>query len=249
MTRTLVLPRNQWIDIESGPPRPCPYLADREIQLELGVIIPDGETFDELMEGGHRRIGQVFYVPGCGGCRDCIPIRVPLAAFQPSKSQRRCWRRFSERFHVQVLPPAFDAEHFELYRRHSLHVSDENEPGDEDSYVRAFLLSQVQTHLIEYRVDDELVACSILDEGAQCVSSVYVYWDPSRPELNAGTFSALWEMRWAEGLGKEHYYLGYWVSQCSRMNYKNRFRPYELLDWQGARWRRFDELEPVLPWA
>jgi arginyl-tRNA--protein-N-Asp/Glu arginylyltransferase len=247
MPRKLVLPQNHWIDLESGPPRECPYLPEREILLDLGIAIPDDEYFDALMERGHRRLGQVFYRPGCLGCRDCVPIRVPLSTFSASKSQRRCWRRHADRFRVEVLPPLFRDEHFELYQRHSLHVSDDNEPGDGESYSRAFLFSQVQTHLLEYRVDGELVGCSVLDEGARSVSSVYVFWDPDQPELSLGTFSALWEMRWAERLGKEHYYLGYWVQRCSRMNYKNRFRPYELYDWHDRRWRRFDALTPALP--
>lgn len=247
MPRKLILPQNHWIDLESGPPRECPYLPDREIMLELGIVIPDDSYFDALMERGHRRLGQVFYRPGCAGCRDCLPIRVPLSGFTPSKSQRRCWRRLAERYRVEVLPPVFKDEHFELYRRHSRHVSDDNQPGDGESYSRAFLLSQVQTHLLEYRVDDALVGCSVLDEGAHSVSSVYVFWDPERPELSLGTFSALWEMRWAERLGKDYYYLGYWVRECSRMSYKNRFRPYELYDWQTRRWARFDSLTPELP--
>ncbi len=246
MPRKLILPQNHWLDLESGPARECPYLPDREILLELGIVIPDGATFDALMARGHRRLGQVFYRPACGGCRDCLPIRVPLDAFTLSKSQRRCWRRLANRYRVEVLPPVFKDEHLELYRRHSLYVSDDNQPGDGESYRRAFLLSQVQTHLLEYRVEGDLIGCSVLDEGDSSVSSVYVFWDPDRPKLSLGTFSALWEMRWAAQLNKEHYYLGYWVCECSRMSYKNRFRPYELYDWHLQQWLRFDSLTPEL---
>ncbi|MCA9564224.1 MAG: hypothetical protein KC561_12080, partial [Myxococcales bacterium] len=33
-----------------------------------------------------------------------------------------------------------------------------------------------------------------------------------------------------------HYHLGYWIGGCSRMNYKSRFRPFELYDWKREIW-------------
>lgn len=238
MRERVVLPENHWFELEPAPAHDCPYLPDREIQLELGLMLPDATHFDDLLARGYRRLGQVFYLPACGECQECLPIRVPLADFSPSRSQRRLWRRSAERFEVRLLPPAFDEEHFELYHRHSLHVSQENTPGEPESYVRAFLLSTVETHLVEYRVEGEVVAVSIIDEGASAISSVYTFWNPDRARLSAGTFSALWEMRWARELGKTHYYLGYYIADCSRMSYKSRFAPYELMSWQNGEWRR-----------
>lgn len=243
--RTLIIPRNHWIDLDPGDARECPYLADREIRLDLGVVLPDRDYFDDLLARGHRRLGQVFYRPGCAGCRACVPIRVPVDAFMPSKSQRRLWRRVAPRYEVHVLPPLYHDEHFELYARHSLHVAEDNTPGDAESYARAFLTSSVQTHLIEYRSEGQLVGASILDEGSTALSSVYVFWDPDLAELSPGTFSALWELRWAADLGKDHYYLGYWIGDCDRMNYKNRFRPYELYDWNTESWERLETLTPT----
>lgn len=149
-------------------------------------MLPDRDFFDDLLARGHRRLGQVFYRPGCAGCRSCVPIRVPVDAFTPSKSQRRLWRRVAPRYEVHVLPPLYHDEHFELYERHSLHVAEDNTPGDAESYARAFLTSSVQTHLIEYRSEGQLVGASILDEGSTALSSVYVFWDPDLAELLAG---------------------------------------------------------------
>ncbi|MBW2735172.1 MAG: arginyltransferase [Deltaproteobacteria bacterium] len=236
MEDRLALPENLWFELEPASPQECPYLPNREIQLGLGLMLPDAPHFDRLLARGCRRLGQIFYLPACAGCRECLPIRVPLATFAPSRSQRRLWRRVADRFEVRLLPPTFEEAHFQLYHRHSLHVSDDNTPGGPESYVRAFLLSTVETRLVEYRVDEQLVALSIIDEGEKAISSVYTCWDPDQAHLSPGTFSALWEMRWARDAGKEHYYLGYYIAECSRMNYKNRFRPYELLDWSRGEW-------------
>jgi arginyl-tRNA--protein-N-Asp/Glu arginylyltransferase len=235
----LFLPKNHWFALDPAPARECPYLPDREIALDLGVVLPDPEYFDHLMQSGHRRLGQIFYTPMCAGCRDCVPIRVSLADFRRSRSQRKLWRKVSAGYEVTVRPPVFEPEHFEVYRQHSMFVSEENSPGSPESYVQAFLSSQVDTHLIEYHYEGQFVGASILDEGALSVSSVYVFWDPALAHLSPGTFSALWEMHWALERGKRFYYLGYYVAECSRMNYKARFRPYELLDWQTMRWRQY----------
>ena len=236
MSESLVLPPNHWVDLEPAPPHECPYLPDREIVLDVGVALPDGHFFDALMARGYRRLGQIFYRPTCHGCRECVPIRVPVESFHRSKSQRRLLNRVGARYSVRRLPAEFHEEHFEVYERHAASVSDDNTPSNPESYTRAFLNSNVRTHLLEYRVDGKFVAASVLDEGEHALSSVYVFWDPDYADLSPGTFSALWEIAWAAERSKSHYYLGYWIAACAQMRYKNRFRPYELMDWQRQQW-------------
>ena len=38
--------------------------------------------------------------------------------------------------------------------------------------------------------------------------------------------------------GKDYYYLGYYIAECDTMNYKTRFKPYEIKDIVGQ-WRQF----------
>ncbi len=232
------LKSNQWYPLQSSQPDTCVYLEDRHSLLEVGLIVPDLPRFDKLMQKGYRRQGLAFYRPACVGCQECTPIRVPIAGFKPSKSQRRVWRKWSDRFEVTVGKPRFDAAHFEMYCAHALQVSAKNEPSDAEDYTSGFLASLAHTHLIEYRLDGELAAVSILDEGHLAVSSVYVFWNEAARASSPGTFSALWEIEWARSRGHEHYYLGYWIADCDRMNYKNRFGPYELYDWSRGEWSR-----------
>ena len=120
-------------------------------------------------------------------------------------------------------------------------MSGDNPPATEDAYRSCFVISAVNTHFIEYRVDGQLVAVSVVDEGDNAASSVYVSWNPEHARLSPGTFSALWEMRWARDRGRRHYYLGYWVHGCRAMRYKTRFRPYELMNWHTGRWQLHTE--------
>ena len=231
---------NAWYPIASTSESDCLYLPGRNSKLELGVIVPDADAFDTLMTRGYRRQGLFFYRPDCPTCRECRPIRIPLDTFRPSKSQRKLLKRVSSRFDVRVGLPRLEPDHFAIYASHAKHVSEANRPDDPQQYRSAFVDSLVKTHMIEYRLDGELACVSILDEGARTLSSVYTFWDSWAAPASPGTFSALWEMEWASQKGLTHYHLGYWIRDCSRMSYKNRFRPYDLLDWETATWQRID---------
>lgn len=236
MRQRLILPENHWLQMEPAPPRPCPYLPKEQMQLDIGIILPKPNRFDELLASGYRRLGQVFYRPSCLGCRKCIPIRVATSSFSRSKSQRRIWKKHSARYQVTLLPPVYQEDHYLIYEKHSTHVSRENEPSDPEGYMRAFLLSQVQTHIVEYRIDEQLIGATIIDVGKESVSSVYAFWDPDLPQYSMGTFSALWEIAWAQNKGLRYYYLGYFVDHCPSMSYKRRFRPHQLFDWKKNAW-------------
>jgi len=240
-TKHFILEPNRWVALETTDASECPYLIDRQAQLSFGVVVPDGATFDRLMEQGYRRLGFLFYLPACpGGCRECRPIKVGLAGFSPSKSQRRLLRRYGDRYQVEEVLPAYDDEHFGIYERHALHVSASNGPCTPATYRTAFVDTCVQTHVFEYRIDSQLVAVSILDEGELTVSSVYAFWEPRYRECSPGTFSALWEMQWARQRAKQYYHIGYWIRDCERMSYKSRFRPHQLMDWATKTWHTAD---------
>ena len=82
-----------------------------------------------------------------------------------------------------------------------------------------------------------LVGVGILDLGRTSVSSVYFYFDPS-PEIAPyapGNYSALQEIAFCQDTGREYLYLGLYVEDCDRLNYKARYKPHERL--QSGNWR------------
>src|SRR3978361_1213626 len=76
------------------PAHPCPYLPGRtaEDRAVWASSMPAG-LYEQFMDAGFRRGGRLVYQPTCKGCRQCMSIRVPVEAFRPDKSQRRCQRK------------------------------------------------------------------------------------------------------------------------------------------------------------
>src|SRR5688500_15078780 len=108
------------VSLVTLPAHPCPYLPGRMSRSRAfwGGRVDPG-VYHKLMDANFRRSGRLVYQPVCRGCRACQSIRVPVAAFKPDKSQRRC-RRKNEDLVVTVGEPQATDEKFELYRRYQI---------------------------------------------------------------------------------------------------------------------------------
>ncbi|MBL9077781.1 MAG: arginyltransferase [Planctomycetes bacterium] len=212
------------------PLHPCPYLPGRHAR-ERGFVADELEPaiYGELMDRGFRRSGPLFYAPDCPGCRACVPLRVPVAAFRPSRSQRRVLRRNADVAVVATTPELTPAT-WQLYRRY---LRCQHPPGDTDetpaSLQQGLFTSPVDTVELRYRIGDRTVAVSLLDVAPRAVSSVYHFFDPDCARRSLGVFSVLHEIAWTHARGVPHYHLGYWVEGAATMHYKADYRPHELL--------------------
>ena len=90
---------------------------------------------------------------------------------------------------------------------------------------------------MEYYLDDKLVAVGMIDftEDANgninALSSNYFYYDVSNENLkrSLGVFSVLKEIELCREFGCKYYYLGLYLPDCKKMNYKSNYKPYQLL--------------------
>ncbi len=192
------------------------------------------------MDAGFRRSGKVVYQPVCSGCRACQPIRVPVARFHPSKSQRRCYRRNSE-LTFSVAAPVPTSEKYELYARYVRQWHGGALEGEYDGFVSFLYESPVDSVEFSYRNGaGKLLAVGICDVSTNVLSSVYHYFDPGEASRGLGTYGALCEIQHAREREIAYYYLGYWIDGCRSMEYKSALRPFEIL-WPDQIWRA----EPV----
>jgi arginine-tRNA-protein transferase len=209
---------------------PCQYLPGRvarERAFRAGRVPP--ADYQQLMDRGMRRSGDFFYAPDCAACRACVPIRIPVADFMPSKSQRRVMRR-NQDITLAVGPLECSRESFELYQRYLAAQHPESAATTTyDSFREWLYVSAVDTLVLRYLLGDQTVAISIIDVCPETLSSVCHFFDPTHAARSLGVHSVLAEIDLARRLGLRWYYLGYWIAGAPTMAYKANYRPHELL--------------------
>jgi leucyl-tRNA---protein transferase len=220
-------------------PHACGYLAGHEAMSLLADPYTQlsKAVYSQLVDYGFRRSGEHAYRPHCRNCNECVPVRVPVAQFQPRRSQRRTWQHNQD---LRVIPriASYDEEHFELYRRYI----DQRHPGggmdcpDRERYLEFLLSSWCDTLFYEFRLNDRLLAVAVVDYLLQGLSAVYTFFDPGEPGRGLGTYAVLWQIRETERLGLPWLYLGYWIKDCVKMSYKSEYRPMEV--YRDGRWQR-----------
>ena len=218
------------------PAHPCPYLPGRAARERAFVAERlDPDLYHELMERGFRRSGHVFYRPDCVGCRACVPLRVPVERFRPSRSQRRVLRRNAD-VEVVAQRPSLTPAKWALHRRYlrSQHGRTADDEGFDE--LRASLYADVvDTVELLYRLGDRTIAVSLVDVSARSVSAVYHFFEPAESARSLGVFSVLHEIEWTRRRGIPHYHLGYWIEEARTMRYKANYRPHEVL--RDGAWR------------
>lgn len=218
----------------------CSYLPARTARtlfVDPNVRV-DRHHANWLQQIGFRRSGDHFYRPACRNCGRCVPVRVPVADFQPNRSQRRNLAR-NQDIELRAKTPAFDQEHYELYRQYLLARHGDGDMAEEitpQSY-RQFLLAPWagQSRLLEMRHRGNLLGVAVSDLLSSGLSAVYTFFDPEQAARAPGTFAVLSQILEARALGLDYLYLGYWIAESRKMAYKANFRPMEA--WTGKEWR------------
>ncbi|MCC7046919.1 MAG: arginyltransferase [Alphaproteobacteria bacterium] len=227
------------------PPMPCPYLAGRVERHVFAEVAGPGsaDAYDALSRAGFRRSHRVAYRPACPGCGACVPVRVAVERFRPSRSQRRVAKANLD-LAVRELPPVATGEQYRLFARYqrSRHGDGEMARMGFEEYRAMVEDSAVGTALAEFRsADDTLRAACLFDRLADGLSAVYSFFDPDESARGLGTSAVLWLIDQARSESRPYVYLGYWIKDSRKMAYKARFRPIQALV-SGA-WRDMAEAD------
>jgi arginyl-tRNA--protein-N-Asp/Glu arginylyltransferase len=216
----------------------CGYLPSQLAQSLIASPqhLINTDVYSGLIQQGFRRSGKFTYRPHCEHCRECVPVRIILKDFAPSRSQKRAYKQH-QNLRTTILPVAFYEEHYELYAdyqkaRHANDELNQEEKPDQDDaeQYRSFLCqTNVESVMVEFREGNQLKMVSVIDIVHDGISAVYTFYDASNTKTSYGTYNVLWQAAWAKNLNLPYLYLGYWIKESQKMAYKQHFKPLEKL--------------------
>lgn len=223
--------------------QPCPYLPGRQ-ERKLFTHLSRGRSaglVDNLLKGGFRRSQNIAYTPYCDGCSACVPVRILVDEYEPTRTFRRVIRT-NDDVSVERIGAVPTSEQYSLFRDYIDNRHGDGGMADMSVLDYAMMVedSVVNTFLTEYRMrldsddgEDTLVAVSLCDQLSDGISMVYSFFDPDIPQRSLGTYMILETIDAARRLGLPYVYLGYWIKGSAKMDYKTRFTPQEVLTPDG----------------
>lgn len=213
-------------------PHPCSYKKEEEavtvfVDPEIQI---DKVLNSKLSELGYRRSGAHLYRPDCDQCTACLSCRIPVEQFVFKRRHRKIWNANKDlvaRSTTMLNKP----EAFALYKAYinTRHQDGDMYPATPEQFDAFIKSGTPDTCFIEFYEQDRLIAVSVMDSLEHGLSAVYTFFDPTESKRSLGHFVILWQIREAIALRLPYLYLGYWIKDCPKMQYKSRFRPIEML--------------------
>jgi arginyl-tRNA--protein-N-Asp/Glu arginylyltransferase len=210
---------------------PCSYLKDRSATTIFvdPTLTLDGHIYSELSDFGFRRSGKHIYRPNCRACHACIPVRIPVDEFEPTRAQKRCWKR-NQDVSTTVINSITSDEHYDLYARYieQRHSDGDMYPPSREQYEDFLSAEWGVTRYLEFRVHDKLIGVAVSDQLDQGLSAIYTFFAPDEAGRSLGVLAVLRQIELAKQLKLPYVYLGYWIRDCTKMRYKTQYRPLQM---------------------
>ena len=241
------IPLTGQITFHQSEPSPCPYIDGQTEQTLFTVLYePDGNDRNaELTTLGFRRSQNFAYRPFCSNCNACKPVRIPVADFAPSTSQKRLLARNADIDWSWARSEATN-EQYKLFQRYQSgrHAGSSMEKMSFGEYKQMVMGAPIKSTMMMGRSaeDGRLIAVMYFDELEDGGSAVYSFFTPDEPKRGLGTLMVLHLAQHIRERGQPYLYLGYWIGGCDKMSYKARYRPLEVLT--DAGWIDFHKAFP-----
>ncbi len=212
-------------------PHSCSYLKDQ--QATTLFIDPrqevDQHLYSNLSLLGFRRSGNHIYRPHCAQCNACVPSRIAVKDFEPSRTQKRTLRRNRD-LSVERTADIRDETSYDLYRRYieQRHADGDMFPPDREQFESFLNNAWDCTRYFRFYDHNRLLALAVVDVMVDGLSAIYTFFEPDEDQRSLGTYAVLWQIEQAREMGLDYLYLGYWIKNCRKMAYKAEFKPLEL---------------------
>ena len=183
------------------------------------------------------------------------PITPQIRHQKQSELKKRKWT-------TKIVPASYTEEKYKMYRTYSSVVHDKHDTTAESfksflctpNLIEETITSEIDPtksltlgcfHM-EHYLDDELMGVSVIDILTDGLSSYYFFFNPLYKPLRFGIVSALYEHDWVREQNKyfpefKYLYLGLFIHDCLKMNYKQDYEPLELLCQSKMEFFEYDE--------
>ncbi|MBT3530061.1 MAG: arginyltransferase [Gammaproteobacteria bacterium] len=212
-------------------PHDCSYKSD---ELATTVFVDPELKIDQalnssLSQMGFRRSGAHLYRPDCDSCQACISCRVPVDKFEPGRRYRKILKN-NEDLKVLESEELDKTQAYPLYKDYinTRHKDGDMYPASPEQFDAFICNGTESTRFYSFYCGEDLLAVSVVDILEHGLSAVYTFFDPEQSRRSLGIYVILWQIQQAAKMHRPYLFLGYWIKDCPKMNYKSDFRPLEL---------------------
>ncbi|MBB3696421.1 arginine-tRNA-protein transferase [Flammeovirga yaeyamensis] len=199
--------------------------------------------YDYLLAAGYRHFGENFFRYNINFHQDkvcnVLPLRIPLINFSLSKSQKKILNK-AKSFTCSIDKVTIDETTNELFDIHKQKFVD-NIPNSIYDFLSKTNTQNTPTKIYELRVFDntKTIAISYIGMGEQSLSSIYGMYDPNYSKYSLGLLTMLLEIQFGLANDFIYYYHGYSYDIPSFYDYKKKFKPLEVLNWNENKWQPY----------
>jgi arginyl-tRNA--protein-N-Asp/Glu arginylyltransferase len=203
-----------------------------------------GDVLDYYLGLGYYRMSQDLFT-----CR-FLPVgprihtvhwlRLVVPQVQYGSKPRRLLRQNAQ-FSVAVKPFRLTAEYEDLYARYHASIDFDASPSLEELLLAGATHSVFDTHIVEVRAGDQLIAGGIFDRGTSTIAGIVNFYDPNYRKHSLGKYLLLLKTEYARQEQLAYYYPGYLVHGYPKFDYKLFASPEatEVFDFQNSEWLPF----------
>lgn len=186
-----------------------------------------------LVERGWRRFGKYFSRPNCKNCSLCLNIRINVETFSFSRNAKRIIKKNQNIKHY-IQKPTLSYEHINLYKKYHKYMQNKKNWQYYDMSTQMYHELYVEGASnfgkeVLYFSDETLIGVDLIDFTCDGISSIYFFYDPDFAHLSLGKYSIYQQILLAKKQNLRYIYLGYYVENCSSLNYKITYKPHEFL--------------------
>ena len=216
----------------------CPYLHNKSEKRLVTDLNNNPFIFDELSLSGFRRIENWMYRPSCNSCNDCQSYRINLDNFNMTKSLKRVNKKNLNN-KINLKNNIAKKEYFKLFSKYQneRHTGSSMSLMTYEEFQSMIETSPINTQILEFRTPyNKLIGVMLFDYQKDGLSAVYSFYDVKFEKSGLGNFMILELIELAKKLTLDYVYLGYYIKNAPRMNYKLKFKEGEL--YSDGKWTK-----------